>query len=103
MVHEKHPADLRDQEGTWVMNPSRITVAVKLRWRTMKYGSEATQGRLVHQIQGLPRSAIRTRAHLASPVVDPKVRVLGVVEDRPRDKRPRPPREPYGAWPSRCE
>src|SRR5260370_41994481 len=43
----------------WVMNPIRITVAGKLRCRMMKYGSASTQGRLVHQIQGLPRSSIR--------------------------------------------
>ena len=43
----------------WVMKPSRMTVAVKLRWRMMKYGRTATQGRLVHQIQGLPRFDIR--------------------------------------------
>jgi len=44
-----------DQGRYWVMNPSRIRVAGKLLCRMMKYGSETTQGRLVHQIQGLPR------------------------------------------------
>ena len=42
-----------------VMNPSRINAAAKLRRRTMKYGSAATQGRLVHQIHGLPRFDMR--------------------------------------------
>ena len=55
-----------NQGAYWLMNPSRITAAGKLRCRTMKYGSAATQGRLVHQIQGLPR--LDMRAHSTWPV-----------------------------------
>src|SRR5437870_4326991 len=50
---------IRNQTAYWLMNPSRIRPARKLRCRTMKYGSAATHGRLVHQIHGLPRFDIR--------------------------------------------
>src|SRR5438105_14518646 len=43
----------------WLMNPSRIMAARKLRWRMMKYGNAATHGRLAHQIDGLPRFDMR--------------------------------------------
>src|SRR2546429_7602405 len=48
-----------NQGAYCVMNPSRITAAGKLPWRTMKYGSAAMHGRVAHQIHRLPRYAKR--------------------------------------------
>src|SRR2546428_11250418 len=56
-----------------VMNPSRINVAAKLRCLTMKYGSAATQGRLVHQIHGFPRVDMRAMSGCPGNAAIPRV------------------------------
>src|SRR3989442_15308982 len=59
MWYRKSTRLMCDHGRYWVTNPIRITVAGKLRWRTMKYGRARTHGRLVHQIHGLPRASMR--------------------------------------------